>query len=389
MINILYLHAGAEMYGADKVLLDLITHLDRSRFTPWVILPTDGVLVEALRRQRVHVMVVPYPIMRRKYFNPKGVLAYGRDYFRYSEKLCRIAARHHIDLIHCNTAATVEGCYVARRLHIPLMWCIHEIIETPRIMYRATSAMIAAGADLTVTVSEAARQHLLESGYFKNKPIRVVHNGVDSERFSPQVDATALRREWGIPDDALVIGMIGRVNRWKGQRDFLQAEELVMAEDARVWTVFAGSAFAGEEWREKELQEAIDHSPYRDRIVNSGYRKDSEVVHRLIDIFVLPSTSPDPLPTVVLEAMATGNPVVGYRHGGICEMVRDGYNGLLAEVNDPQDLAAKILRLVRDEDLRAQMGRHSRKRLLCHFSMERYVERYERLYLQLCAKNEE
>ena len=76
--------------------------------------------------------------------------------------------------------------------------------------------------------------------------------------------------------------------------------------------------------------------------IDSGYRRDVEVVHSIFDIFVLPSTNPDPLPTVVLEAMASGKPVVGYKHGGICEMVKDGYNGLLADVNKPIDLAEKI-----------------------------------------------
>ena len=74
MINILYLHAGAEMYGADKVMLDLIRNLDKDEFSVHVILPCNGVLVDTMKEEGISVEVIPYPIMRRKYFNPKGII---------------------------------------------------------------------------------------------------------------------------------------------------------------------------------------------------------------------------------------------------------------------------------------------------------------------------
>ena len=74
MQKILYLHAGAEMYGADKVLLELIKGLDKDAFEAHVILPNDGVLVAALENVGAKVKVIDYPILRRKYFNPKGII---------------------------------------------------------------------------------------------------------------------------------------------------------------------------------------------------------------------------------------------------------------------------------------------------------------------------
>ena len=74
MQKILYLHAGAEMYGADKVLLELIKGLDKDAFEAHVVLPNDGVLVAALEKVGAKVKVIDYPILRRKYFNPKGII---------------------------------------------------------------------------------------------------------------------------------------------------------------------------------------------------------------------------------------------------------------------------------------------------------------------------
>ncbi|MEO1768390.1 glycosyltransferase family 4 protein [Candidatus Enterococcus ferrettii] len=380
MINILFLHAGAEMYGADKVLLDLIRNLDKKKYKPYVILPTSGILVNYFERNNIDVEVIPYPIIRRKYFNPRGIIKYARDLFIYSKKLAYISRKKKIDIVHTNTAAVLEGSYVSWRLKIPQLWSIHEIIVSPKLMFKFTSKLISSFSDITITDSIAVKQHLKSSGFFNKKSIKVIYNGVDNKRFSPNVDFSYLKEEWGIPKDAKVIGMMGRVNSWKGQNDFLKAANIVMEKNLDVYTVFIGSAFEGEEWRERELENSINQSPFKKRIINVGYRTDSEAIYNLYDVFVLPSTNPDPLPTVVLEAMSTGKPIIGYRHGGVCEMVEDGVNGILADVGNPENLAQKIDLLITDDDLRLRMGKESRKRLLDNFSIEAYIRNYSNEY---------
>lgn len=383
MIDILFLHAGAEMYGADKVLLDLVCGLDKFRYRPHVVLPCDGILADAMRHEHIDVQVLPYPIMRRKYFTPKGVIQYGLNLVKYSRQLVSLAKKMHIDVIHTNTSAVLEGSWISRSLKIPQLWAIHEIIVSPKIMFKTTSWLISHFADVTITVSKAAKQHLLESGKFKEADIHVIYNGVDSNRFQPKNDGSYLRKEWNIPDDALVVGMIGRINRWKGQQDFLAAMNLVLATHPNTYAVIVGSAFQGEEWREQELNKLIELSPYSNRIVRTGYRADNEQVHGLFDVFVLPSTNPDPFPTVVLEAMATGKPVIGYRHGGICEMVEDGYNGFLVDVKNSNALANKILDLLNDSQKRNTMGRHSRRKVMQEFSLQSYVSHYSYEYSKM------
>ena len=386
MINILFLHAGAEMYGADKVMLDLIRNLDRTRYNSLVILPSEGVLVDALIQEGIAVEVILYPILRRKFMTAKGIFRYGFDLIKYSRALTKIARKRKIDLLHVNTSAVLEGCIIRSKLRIPMLWSLHEIILRPKIVFRITSWLIAKYANSAVSDSNAVKAHIESSGYFTDHPIKAIYNGVNADMFNPDNDCKYLRKEWNIPQGALVIGMMGRVNSWKGQGDFLQAATILMAKHPSVYTVFIGSAFEGEEWRETELRNAIAASPYQDRIILDGYRTDSKGIYKLYDVFVLPSTNPDPLPTVVLESMATGKPIVGYRHGGVCEMVKDGYNGLLAEVGNPDDLAAKIKILLEDDSLREEMGRNSRKRLLETFSIESYIRNYSDEYDRLMEK---
>jgi hypothetical protein len=168
MINILFLHAGAEMYGADKVLLDLIRNLDKKKYCAYVILPDHGILADALKQEKVNVTVLPYPIMRRKYFNPKGILKFWLEINKSNNQLVKIAANCNINIVHTNTAAVLEGCFISRKLHIPQIWSIHEIIEHPKIIYMLTSRIIARYSTQTVCVSSAVKTHLEESGYFQS-----------------------------------------------------------------------------------------------------------------------------------------------------------------------------------------------------------------------------
>ncbi|HFD2051435.1 glycosyltransferase family 4 protein [Clostridium perfringens] len=379
MKNILYLHAGAELYGADIVLLELLKNINKNKYNPYVVLPCNGPLVDKLRQNNINVEIINYPILRRKYFNPIGMINYIKDYIKYSNKLKQICKREKINIIHTNTTAVLEGVYLKKKLSLPHIWHIHEIIVKPRFIHKFLSFMVSKFSDEVVTVSKAVKGHLDSTGYF-DKEVNVIYNGVDNCVFKKSNEVEYLKNEFNIPNNSLVVGMIGRINAWKGQNDFLDAMEIVLENNKNTYAMLVGGVFEGEEWRIKELKERINSMKYKDRIIFSNYRKDTKNIHALYDIFVLPSINPDPLPTVVLEAMATKNPIVGYKHGGICEMVKEDYNGVLAKVKDTKDLANKIIKLINDNELRVNMGKNSLERQQQNFSLNSYVKNFEEIY---------
>ena len=379
MKRILYLHAGAEMYGADKVLLELIKGLDKDEFEAHVILPNDGVLVGALERVGAKVKVIDYPILRRKYFNPKGILEYFGSYHRYSKQIANYAKENGITLIHNNTTAVLEGIYLKGKLKLPLIWHVHEIIVKPKAISDFINFLMGCYADKIVAVSQAVANHIKQSRFIKDSQVEVIYNGVDNAVYYPMM-AEAVREKFGIQQDSLVIGMIGRVNAWKGQGDFLEAVTPILKANPQAVAFLAGSAFQGEEWRVKELEVKIEASSVASQIKRIDYYSQPTELYNMFDIFVLPSTNPDPLPTVVLEAMACGNPIVGYRHGGVCEMIAEGTNGLLANPGQTQELSDAILELVSDRIKRNQFGQASVKRQRELFSLDSYIKNFSKLY---------
>ena len=379
MKRILYLHAGAEMYGADKVLLELIKGLDSKEFEAHVILPNDGVLVEALRQVGAKVSVLDYPILRRKYFNPKGIADYIRSYNFYAKQIALYAREHSIDMVHNNTAAVLEGIYLKRKFKLPLIWHVHEIIVKPKAISDFINMLMGRYADKIVTVSQAVANHIKQSPFIKDSQVEVIYNGVDNAVYYP-MDASSIREKFDIAQDALVIGMIGRVNAIKGQNDFIEAVEPLLEKNEQAVAFLAGGVFPGEEWRLEELDKRIASSSVVSQIHRIDYYDKTSELYNMFDIFVLPSIKPDSLPTVVLEAMACSKPVVGYNNGGIAEMVVDDKSGCLVKPNRPQELSNAISLLLDSSEKREKFGRVGYQRQKELFSLESYIKNFSELY---------
>ncbi|MDY5436859.1 glycosyltransferase family 4 protein [Peptostreptococcus porci] len=380
MKTILYLHAGAEMYGADKILLELVTGLDKTKFRPIVILPTDGILRQKLEEAKIKVHVISYPILRRKYFNPKGIINYAFNYRSQSNAIVKYLNDNNIkvDLLHVNTLAVLEGIRLKKKLKVPLYWHIHEIITHPQVINKFLCWCVNQYADKAIVVSGPVKRHLISNGV-NSKKVVVVHNGIDSNVFSPDVNSDYLYDEWKIPKNAVKVGMIGRVNNWKGQNDFLDALAPLLNEFNNLYLFLVGSAFEGQEWRIKELKQKIASLPHSNRIIFSEFRKDNYAVEHFFDILILPSTSPDPLPTVVLESMGCGRAIIGYAHGGITEMVKDGYNGKLVKSLDKKALNIAVKDSLVSKNY-INFGKNSRKKLLNEFSLIKFINTFESIY---------
>ncbi|MDB6230802.1 glycosyltransferase family 4 protein [Lactobacillus amylovorus] len=380
MKTILYLHAGAEMYGADKILLELVTGLDKTKFRPIVILPTDGILRQKLEEAKIKVHVISYPILRRKYFNPKGIINYAFNYRSQSNAIVKYLNDNNIkvDLLHVNTLAVLEGIRLKKKLKVPLYWHIHEIITHPQVINKFLCWCVNQYADKAIVVSGPVKRHLISNGV-NSKKVVVVHNGIDSNVFSPDVNSDYLYDEWKIPKNAVKVGMIGRVNNWKGQNDFLDALAPLLNEFNNLYLFLVGSAFEGQEWRIKELKQKIASLPHSNRIIFSEFRKDNYAVEHFFDILILPSTSPDPLPTVVLESMGCGRAIIGYAHGGITEMVKDGYNGKLVKSLDKKALNIAVRDSLVSKNY-INFGKNSRKKLLNDFSLIKFINTFESIY---------
>ncbi|MEX2511828.1 MAG: glycosyltransferase family 4 protein [Cyclobacteriaceae bacterium] len=369
--NILMLHGSSDLYGASKIFLVTAQLLKEEGHGVTVILSEDGPLVGALKDLGIHVKLLRLGIIRRKYFNLKGLLNRAKVMRNAIKTLKKLATEEGITHIYSNTAAVWVGAFVAKGLNLRHIWHLHEIILKPSWFGWAMGKMINRFAHKVIVVSEAVQNHW--SRFVSEEKLALIYNGINYKPYLCGHDH--LRKTMGIPAEALVIGMIGRVNSWKGQEYFLEISEELNKKFLNLYFILVGDPYPGDERLYEGLELNILKKKFNHKIYNLGFRSDIPRVLATMDIFILPSILPDPFPTVVLEAMASQKPIVATAHGGALEMISDGVTGVHIPWNAPEEAARKMEPLVEDENFRLKMGIKAKESVLNNFSLPSFREK--------------
>lgn len=372
--RILFVHSSNEMYGADAILLELIRARNPDLWIPSVIVPNDvsypGHFTRALSQIGVDSREMKLAVLRRRYFTPKGFPVYLTYFVRSTLALARTIRVQNIDIVHSNTTAVLPGAFAARLTKRPHIWHSHEMVTSPAIVRRLTARLAPRMSRVVLTVSNAVRQHMLQDNPTASN-IRVLHNGIDVERFARAPGRQRVRRELGYEDSDIVVGTLARISRGKGQAYLAEAAARLKQTHPHLKYLLVGDAFTGQEHLIEELRQKIDALGLSGRVTLAGYRSDGPDVLAALDICVLPSTLPDSFPTVVLEGMAAGKPLVATDWGGAKEMVVEGETGFIVPTDDPEKFASRLAELADNGPLRAAMGSAGQKRARSCFTKER------------------
>jgi glycosyltransferase involved in cell wall biosynthesis len=382
--TILFVHHSNDLYGADVVLLETVKGLDRSRFSPLVVLPEDcrhpGGLAAELEKIQVPFLFCPLAVMRRKYFRAARVWGYGAELIRAVRLLARIIRENKVDLVHSNTLAIWTGAIAARLTGTPHVWHVHEMLVRPAPVRRALHFLAPRLSSAVVCISEAVRRHVLTGEQRFATRFVVVHNGL---AFEPsRGDGSAIRAELGIPEQAPLIGMIARMNPGKGHFILIAAAVQVLARYPDAYFLSVGSEFGGATAYTETVRAAISRAGLDGRFLLAGFRTDVPQVLASLDVYVHPAPHPEGFGLSVLEAMAAGKPVVATAHGGPLEMIEDGVSGHFVPPADPGALAEKICACLADPESSREMGRRAQERALRMFSLRRYLDGIESVYEQ-------
>jgi glycosyltransferase involved in cell wall biosynthesis len=244
---------------------------------------------------------------------------------------------------------------------------------------------------LDIEVQRLAGSHLAvvcRQSYFQAlgvgidpRHVHFVPNGVDVERFRPQHSRTgALRTRFAIDADAPLVGFIGRLSAEKGPDLFLRAALSIRAQcpDAHFVLVGEGTML-------KQLEVFVSRFGIADAAHFAGSQEDMPAVFNELDVVVSSSLS-EAMPLAVMEAMASGVPVVACKVGGIPDLIEHGVTGWLAPEGDYDELATRVVDLIKDDVLRLAVGKAARARAVARFPLEQSVEATARLFGQLTAQ---
>lgn len=303
---------------------------------------------------------------------------------RAFRRLLGIVRERRIDIIHAHlTYAAIWAGVASLVTRVPSIATMH--VAPPKdegfreaarqwIMRRVVNHHAAR----TVVVSDALRQEFASAGIRRSKLI-VVHNGVDVRTSSSDTGRT--RRELGVDEVALLLTAVAVFREGKGIDVLLRAVARIADSFPSMRVLVAGEGPKREEWELLARGLGIDS-----RVIWTGFRRDVGDLLEASDLFVHPTLA-DAFPTVVLEAMAAGLPVIASRVGGVPEIVEDGVTGKLVPAGNDQALAEAIAEALRNSSWRRDAGVAARERARREFSIEGWIDRLERLYAEVRAES--
>jgi glycosyltransferase involved in cell wall biosynthesis len=229
-----------------------------------------------------------------------------------------------------------------------------------------------------IAVSDFTRRELLQYYKVKEDKIRVIHNGVDADKFKPATDKLKAKAELGFnPEDKAILS-VGRLYARKGLFTLIESMALVTRKFKNAKFIIAGKGLSNEM---KKLVNYAAKLGVKDNIVFTGYFPDKKLprLYQAADIFAF-STFYENLPFAVLEALSTGLPVVTTNVGGIPEMIEDGKNGFLVEPFNSRELADRILYYLEHPAAASEMALLARKAIENQFDWRLIVKKVVKVY---------
>jgi glycosyltransferase involved in cell wall biosynthesis len=288
--------------------------------------------------------------------------------------------RHRIDVLHAHTHRTHIYCVLAHLItHIPVIVTFHgsgfgymrRTLLERKFMSYATARMVA--------VSEATRKAVCEKTGIPSRKVAVIRNGVDVRHFVPveSSDKVNIRRLFGIPEKAFVIGSTGRLSREKNYKMLVRCFARLRTVYPDVWLIIAGDGVD-----RPEIESELRHSGVSNYCILSGIQSDVLPWLHAMDVFCLTSLT-EGCSIALLEACSCGLPAVVTDTGGNAEIVKHNVSGFVVPVHDEIAYTESLKLLHENTTMRKQMGSESAKIVSEFFTIERTAQNYRRLYREV------
>lgn len=388
MKKILFIHQSAELYGSDKTLFLLLKNLDKKTFYPVVILPFDGPLKEVLEKENIEVIVAPVLKLYRKLFTLKNSFNFFLEIKKAFQIGNALHKKHQFDLVYSNTLAVLFGIFFAKIKKIKHLWHVHEIIEKPSLFKKGFIRLLALKSNSIIVYNSIATKDFWEKEAIISNKGKVIWNGIEiKEPTISDLDRAIIKRDLFLSStNEIIIALVGRISRWKGQMLLLDAFYKLSENFSNIKLVFIGAPPPNQEGFQEDLENKIVNYKLEKSVLIIPFQNDIFKIWQSIDIAVVPSTEPEPFGLVAIEAMLAKKPVIASNHGGLSEIVLNDETGFLIEPNNKEELIIKLTNLIENEILRNEMGKKGFDRVVSKFSINQYVNSFEELFKKIIVK---
>lgn len=366
-----------ELGGAQKHLLSLIRHLDKSKFNIFLFTSQEGMLLpDALSIPGLKVRTSKF-LERR--INPV------KDFLALLE-ISWFIKNNRIDIVHTHSSkAGILGRWAGMLtgtkiiLHTVHGWSFHEFqLPAARKFFLFWERLSARFTHRLIVVSDYDREKGLAWRIGRVTQYRLIRYGINHQEFTA-AENNRLKQELGLNNGDLLVGMVACLKAQKSPQDFIRLASLARQAIPKVKFILVGDGL-----QRRRMQRLVHKLNLKDNVILTGWRRDIPQVLSAIDVFVLTSLW-EGLPIAVLEAMASAKPVVATSTGGITEVISQGKTGFLVAPGCIEEMCQKLITLLVDTNLRKSMGANAREALKKGFPSEEETTRQtSALYEELC-----
>jgi glycosyltransferase involved in cell wall biosynthesis len=342
--RVLLLHSSNDMYGASRIVLQVIDILIKAKYEVHVILPYKGVLNKIITDKGASCNIYNLGVLRKKYMNLKGLYNRFLKIKKAKNHISNYIDKHHIDLLYTSTSVIISGALAAKKSGIPSISHIHEIPTANKIYEIFIGLFVRYYSTQVIVVSNSVAKHW--QPYLKKNQLLTVYNGI----IFPLTKASDnTKRKIG---QNITVTSIARLIPIKGHKYFIEVAKELFKLNNQYQFLIVGDTFPGYESYEEELKTLVIENDLHQKIHFLGYRTDVEAILAKSDLVFHSSIAPDSLPTVLFEAIKMKVPLVATELAGAVEILDNGNCGLLVPLNNAKKVADLINDYIKDEKLK-------------------------------------
>jgi len=376
--RVLHVHNSADIYGASRMLLRWLKSLNRTRFEPIVVLPEDGPLKKLIEAENVEVILHPrLSVITRPVFRSWRIILFLLNYPVSVFFLWRLIRQRRIDLVYTNTGVMVSPALAAWLAGVPHIWHIREWFQEFHQIWFAFSWYIRMFSWKVIAISNAV------AGQFERRnKVVIIHDAFSlAEESTPANNLRENFRARHALGEDFIVGCVGRIKFVrKGQEVLVKAIAILKQRGRLIKALIVGAPFPANEEHLTRLKRMVEELGIENQVVFTGEMADPRPAYKAMDILAMTSVQPEPFGGVVSEAMSLGLPVIATNIGGSLDQVVDGVTGFLVPPANPEALAKAIETLMKNPELRQQMGAAAVERLHKNFSLAEMTKKIERIF---------
>ena len=361
--NILLLHSSNDLYGASKIFLQLIDLFLSNDFNIHVVLPENGKLDDFLNQKDIKLSYNELGVLRKKYLNPLGLVNRFVSNIKAIKFLSNYIKIHSIDLVYTNTSTILCGGIAAKKNGISSLFHVHEIPKGNWLYEFFSGKIINRISHKVLAVSNSVKNHWLKN--IDELKIERVYNGILFKKIDSIIKLDN-------DQDDFVITSVARLIPYKGHIYLTDIANELIKKSKKFKFLIVGDTLPSYLSYEKSVNKKVKDLGLENQIKFLGFRNDVSNILKQSDLFIHPSIAPDPLPTVLFEALHNDLPTVATNLGGAIEILDNGNNGLLIPYNDSKKAADLINEYCINIKLQKKHLENSKKNFKINFTSESF-----------------